>query len=530
MISADFDIRELNVCRKSVSEADLKNALKKYNLKEALLLLGSYSKNIFSNPNYSMGTAAIIDKSTGVLITQDFLAYLSNILLISGANDFKNNYLSGKENNIAVLSNVYHNRLVAPYLEGAEGGKQFSPESLLTLMVHQQISHQKSVIKNIGRNYYIFNTLFKTLPMESGETPHDVFFREYGITVEHHFIICMVLWAVCDKNGALTSSQINQLADNDIPNLREILCKKNIECCLSALSANYKELREIDTEKNLRLQTVHTKGRFNPLKIYPIVKYETKGDAIYSIPNTTVFFESAFLGPYFMLLRYFENKNRRPDFTNYFGNVFNEYAGTILKRIYGQEKVNPEFYYNKGQNRFVDWWVEFPDKFYFFEVKSTVFDLQTTQTGDRSKLAEEIEKKVIGAILQIYKKEKDVHKYEELAKFRAKRIVPFVVFRDLPLISGSIYNALIDEALKSVQEKKGLSDLCSFNIHRINIEELEACGDSNSDIDLENIFEELKTNQHDGAINLIRRNLKKELKRSFPEEQYDLFMKQVKGA
>lgn len=319
MISADYDLRELNNRVKSVSEADLKNALKKYHLKDALLLLGRYSKDVFSNSDHSMGNAAMRDKSTGMIITQDFLAYLSNILLISGANDFKNRHLADKENNVAVLCDIYHNKLVAPYLENVDGSKQSSPPSLMTLMHVQQISHQKSVIKAIGRNYFIFNTLFKTLQMKAGDTPYNIFFREYGMQVEHYLHICIALWAVCDRDGVFSAKQLDLSAGNNIPLLRGALSQENVEHCLIALSANYKKLREVDTKNNSGLQPVHTKGRFNPLKIYPIVKYESKGEPLYSIPNTTVFFEAAFKGIYFMLPRHFENNGKRPEFTNYFG-------------------------------------------------------------------------------------------------------------------------------------------------------------------------------------------------------------------
>ena len=59
-----------------------------------------------------IGGAAYNDPS-GVIITQFGLAYLANMLLISGSNDYKNKEISDRQN-LLTLMNIYSNDLVAP--------------------------------------------------------------------------------------------------------------------------------------------------------------------------------------------------------------------------------------------------------------------------------------------------------------------------------------------------------------------------------------------------------------------------------
>jgi hypothetical protein len=522
----DFDIVKLNN-QKTVTESELKNAVKKYNLRDALLTIGEISKSIFRNPN--MGNAAFLDKATGVVFTQDFLAYLTNILLISGANDFKRQRLAEKEKNVHVLCNIYHNRLVAPYLGETDGRKNFSAITLLTLLHNQQISHQKGANKIFGRNYYICKTLFKTCLMKSGKTASDIFFEESGMDVDSYFMISLSLSAYTDQNGAIGKEELNKLFADGRAQLPSVFSQENINRCFEILSANYRKLRDEDAEKNSNLLPIHTKGRFNPLKMYPIVKYDANGSEGFSIPSTTLFFESAFLGVYFNLMRHFERKNNRSDFSIYFGDVFNQYVGVLLKRIYGEDKVRPEIRYNKSQNLFVDWYVEFPDRFYLFEVKSSVFDLLTMMTGDLDRLTNEIRKKVVEAIIQIYKRVVDVGRYDELTRFRKKKIVPFVVFRDLPFISGELFDPIINEGLESAQESDvELRELCLFEVNRISIEELEACGDANTMIELDVVFEEKRRDPKENLTHLILKKVPPVSRKSFPEEQFEIFMKPMK--
>src|SRR3990172_11908463 len=114
-IPCDTDIAELgNRPEGSVSGKELMSVLRRYNLRDGLITLGKASHYIFNSgdPN-NIGIVAHREPQTEIIISQFALAYLANLLLISGANDHKSKYIHEKDNWL-VLCNIYNNSLTQP--------------------------------------------------------------------------------------------------------------------------------------------------------------------------------------------------------------------------------------------------------------------------------------------------------------------------------------------------------------------------------------------------------------------------------
>src|SRR5205809_404064 len=143
--------------------------------------------------------------------------------------------------------------------------------------------------------------------------------------------------------------------------------------------------------------------------------------------------------------------------------------------------------YAKG-NSFVDWWVERGSRTYLFEAKAYQFSLPSRQTGDRDVVVEREIKKITDAIKQVYKRIRDIPHYPELEVLRNRRLVPVIVCMHMPFVGNAAYDQWVKERLDEVQRQENLPGLKDFEVHLLNVEELELFDEAIDTIELEDVF------------------------------------------
>jgi len=499
---AETDIIELH-CKKegTATEEDFKSVLRRYNFRDGLITLGQKSNLLFDTERQRNGPYR--EPNTGVIITQFALAYLANILLISGANDYKSKYISQKDN-LLTLCNSYSNCLIDYILVKNEG--LVNQDDLRSFMIRahsEQIEYQFSPAYMISRTVVIFNEIAQNIQPNKFESLSKIFEKETGLSLFDYLRLCFIIFAASHKTATFS---IRSIAAGNIPQLKDLLVEEKVTKILNILKADYKTFRAEDAIQNKNLNSIFTKTRFNPLLIYPIIETDAKhlGDP-YVIPNVIAFVRKSFGGLYWWFHRYFEAQGKQQDFRNYFGYVFQEYVGRILKNIYGENAVQGEIIYGDSL-KFIDWWVEKDNKIYLFESKANQFRLPSKQTGDRELIIKnEIETKVVDAISQVYKRIQDIPKYEELKKLQGKQIIPIIVFMDMPFISNSLYEPWIKEALIRQEQKVQITGLADYQIFLMNIEELELYDECANIIGLDDIFLKLRNNIEEGFLSILRK-------------------------
>lgn len=496
-LRANSDI--LQLLRKppgSVTEEELKNVLGRYNLRNSLITLGIASWYIFSNDDPdNVWFGAHREPNTNIIVTQWALAYLANMLLISGSNDYKSKYLSEKQNtwkqdNWTALCEVYNKHLVQP--EFADKG-QMDDDKYRSLMIRtyfEQMSYQFHPVSLIGKTFIVFNELVVKINPNKFENLTNIFERETGLSIYDYLRLATVAWFRSKENARFNISMFTPA--EDIPKLRDVLNEEKVIKFLNILKADYKTFKEKDKHNNIDLNPILTKTRFNPLLIYPIIENDaTNVDAPYLVPNLATYAKKAFWGLYWWFHSYFEERGeQQKEFRDYFGLVFQEYVGIILKGIYGYKDVHSEIIYDKDK-KFVDWWVEKGDKIYLFEVKASQFALKSLQTGDRELTFREM-KKVAEAVMQVFKRVQEIPKFDKLSVFKNKKIIPVVVFMDMPFIWSNLYESMIKEWLEKFEKEEQLIGLRNFQIYFLNSDDLESYDDAMEKIDLEDVFSALK--------------------------------------
>lgn len=528
MLIANSDLVELHQKPDGkVTEEDLKTVLKRYNLRDGLITLGRASNYIFSNgdPN-NIGRAVHREPQTGAIVSQFALAYLANMLLISGANDYKSKFIGEKDkDNWLILCNIYSNQLIQPELKDDFGVMDKTKlRSMMIRMYFEQMTYQFAPAPLISRTIVLFNELAKKIQPGKFENLSTIFEKETGLNIYDYICLAMAVWAGAQKTSTF---RIDMFTRATISKMKDVLTEDKLKKFLSILKADYKTFRETDANLNKNLKPELTKTRFNPLHIFPIIETDAKnlGDP-YVIPNVTCFTKKAFGGLYWWFHLYFEKNNKQQDFRNYFGYVFQEYVGIILKGVFGDDKVHPEVVYDKDK-KFIDWWVKRDEKIYLFEVKANQFSLASMQTGDNETIANNEIKKIVDAVEQVYRRVADIPRHKELKMFQGRTTVPFVIFMNVPFITGNMYEELILEALKQREKDKNLPGLKDFVCYLLNVEEFELFDGVVGKIELEDVYPAVKKDLREGFLSIIAKAKGSPLRNSYLDKVYMEFWKTI---
>lgn len=508
LLIADSDIGAIkNRPEGSVSESELREVLRRYNVRDGLFLLGKVSNFVFNtNDENKISKAGYREPTTGIFVTQFALAYIANLLIVSGGNDYKAKQISNKEN-LLTLCNIYGNSIEFPEIKTKDSDEPFTMDDFVSSIVRmygEQFEFQFNSVLLVSRTILIFNEISNKVIPKKFNLLADIFKEKTGLSLKEYFYIAMAVWAGGNDRVAFNKDFLTKA---NIPALKEYFSEEKISLFLNLFSVTYSEFRKEDEKMNQNLHPIYTKFRFNPLQVFPIIKTDKEDNSPYIMPNTVCYVKRAYGGLYWWFHRYFEEKGSQQDFRNYFGEIFEEYVGKILKEMYGESSVHPEITYLTGKStrKFIDWWVEKNGKIYLFESKAYQFALNTKQTGDLELLIKEVKSKIAKSIKQVTERIADIDKYEELKMFRGKTIIPVIVFMEIPLASGNIYKDIIKKELENIEDEKGITGLKDAKINFINIEELELYADVVDKIDIEDVFAKFENDMSEGFLSVIQK-------------------------
>jgi hypothetical protein len=520
----DSDIGELkNKPECSVTENELKSVLSRYNLREGLIIIGKNSNIIFADRSENkIGRGGYREPNTGVFVTEFNLAYLANILIISGANDYKAKSIGAKENFLG-LCNIHSNGLVYPSIVLGEKAKEEGLPPLMVRLYFEQLEYQVNPLLMIARNLVMWRELLKNFTPSKFDPLPEILEAEMGLTIDEYFYISLGIWAAAQETSTF---RLQMLTEAKIPQLAAILTPEKVGKLVDSIKADYKTFLEKDAEFNKGVDPMHTKTRFNPLTIYPVIETDRKdlGDP-YVVPSTTLLAKRTLGGLYWWFHRYFEDRGRHLDFRTYFGSIFEAYVGIILKKIYGEGKVHPEIIYSKG--KFMDWWVERGNKVYLFEAKAYQFSLISRLTGEKDAILKEVRSKIVETVEQTYRRISDVSRYKELAHLKNKILIPIAVFMDIPLVSTNLYDELIKNELERIEKEKGLKGIAQFKLFRLGIDELELFSGAAEKIELEDVFKGYDANPMKGFLSVAQQATGGELRSIYLDEVYKDYWKEL---
>jgi hypothetical protein len=383
--------------QRKMTEHDLIRELGKYNLQDALLETGKFSEYLYANPDALdeiNNGFSYNNKKENMLFTQESLAYLIQLLIISGANDTKPSCLSKKGEKLNHFLNVsrylwYNVVHKSPKLK-LEKGKEinirdsdiWNAQFWLHLWERQakyQIQRQSNRRHLLARQYLIFIKAYKHLTEKDAKkeefkkrhkklfsetntaateakaeniNPENKFKEKFSLSMKA-FLILIFLGVSHNKelswqqgkyifNGCIDYLNISW-EDEDLSEIQarldESIEKDSIIKALMPFSLSYKEFQEKAKELN----------PINPLMIYPLVRPDRKYKNRYPL----------FLSPVYPYLRNiiledglfnalddiyreeFKSEGLRAaqPFRSFYGDLFEQFIKDLFINIYGEEKV-----------------------------------------------------------------------------------------------------------------------------------------------------------------------------------------------
>lgn len=496
-IILNIDQRLTNITRQEkelkVTESEFFDTIKAYKLDEALEQLAIISKKIFNEEYpeeyHRLGRGGVRHPS-GVFLTQFAIEYLSSAFILSGSNNWKSESVKDKDNLLG-LFNIYQSGIIQKITK-----EKFSIISLLVPMYFQQFISQAEPKDVFTRQWYVFYKMNTRFAEKSFDNLNDVLLKETGLSILEYTKLSFVIFATVINYPRFN---IGKLTGADIVGLNDVLSEEKMNAFLKVVSSTYEDFRKLDGRINNDLDPIYTKTRFNPLWLKPIIKM---GDNDFLAPSVTAYITSTFKGLFWWFDAYFRKQSRKKgdDFRKYFGSLFEEYVGDVIKDIYTKAEVSPQISYGskKSSGLFFDWIVATKDKVFLFEVKGYQFPLEVLQKGDPDNLRKEVTNKIIKTIVQMYRRIKDVDSFEELKHLRGKNLIPIGIFYDIPFISTPMYKENILPALADLENKyKGIKD---FKYFLIGIEEFENYYYVSEKEDIDTILEKV-SNSHQLGFN-----------------------------
>ncbi|MEB3315522.1 MAG: hypothetical protein VKK32_04860 [Candidatus Melainabacteria bacterium] len=383
--------------QRKITEHDLIRELGKYNLKDALLEIGKVSEYLYANPDASdeiTNGFAYNDRKENMLVTQESLAYLIQLLIISGANDTKPSCLSKKGEKLNHFLNVsrylwYNVVHESPKLR-LENGEEirirdsdiWNAQFWLHLWERQakyQIQRKSNRRHLLARQYLIFIKAYKHLTEEDAKkeefkkrhkklfgdiateakmesiNPENKFKEKFSLSMKA-FLIFVSLSILHDKELSWQQGKYNfsgcidyqsiKWEDEDLPKIQarllevnESIEKDSIIKALMPFSLSYKEFQEKAKELN----------PINPLMIYPLIRPDRKYKNRYPLFLSPVYpylrniiLEDALFNALDDIYREeFKDKGTRAaqPFRSFYGDLFEQFIKDLFINIYGEEKV-----------------------------------------------------------------------------------------------------------------------------------------------------------------------------------------------
>lgn len=442
-----------------VSEEEFKIALKGYKLDEFLIFLAEISVKLFDS-NFREDAVwkkekngFIIHKPSKQFVTDFAIEYITNILLLSGSNNFKRESIKYKDNIIAVFS-IYHNSIMHPI--NINGGAP----SFLVPMFYQQITSQQDIKDAFVRQWLIFEKAHNLVEINEQLDLNAILLGESGMTIIEYIKLSFLILA-----AILTRPRFNfgSFDGSTISGMDDVLNNKKISAIIKQLAVTQQSFIDLDKKYNSKLKPEHTKSRYNPLWEKPIIILASND---FVVPSLSAYLKGALRGLYWI----FENAKGKT-FRDYFGKLFENYCGIVIKDIFGDKNVRPGINYGKENKQLFDWVVDTINETILFEAKGYQFPLNALQTGNPELIRKAVFQNLVGTVQQMYERLQDVSKYDELKDFRNKNIAIVAVFYDIPLVSTNLYDSDIKLALNGLDKQyPGIKD---FKYYFLAIDELE---------------------------------------------------------
>jgi len=219
-----------------------------------------------------------------------------------------------------------------------------------------------------------------------GRTPVDVeaaWMEMTGLTLEEFLITGFAYLA-----GVMSSNRVaRHFAGSGI--FKEKVSIEQCEAFLRLASATYEQFRELSSVYRIP-DPLYAKTEFNVLTQRPLI---ARGDELIA-PVPKLLLHRITDGVRYDLREHFKQERRNP-FSEYFGQLFQQYTGELLRWAVGPEQVFPEPAYGSPEKRGPDWVVIDRSTALLFECRTSGLVLESKTIADQQQIVADLKRILI---------------------------------------------------------------------------------------------------------------------------------------
>jgi len=338
------------------SPEDIEGFLKRFQLHEALKLIGQLSQEWF------FGKTPATKVIGGTPVACYVLAYLA-MRSIESSNDYRKNVMTVPDMLKAV--DMYWG---LPDPIEVESGD--SSESCLLRIAFNQFEYNRPIHYLLPRTFAIYRDVWPRVP--NTIPVGGVIEQISGLKIEE---VLIMAYAFSKRaQGGFFRLYPDSLTTD--PRIKDIFTLEKQQSFVNWMARGYREFREESKAERKKLpSSYYEKFRFNPLVKYPVIKPDRNpvpGEPpVYLLPVARLLLDKVTRGLYFELSDHFQGPDKINPFRNSFGFVFQEYVGELLRDAIGKDVVFPERKYGKGNKDSTDWVIACGDRCILVEVKQS---------------------------------------------------------------------------------------------------------------------------------------------------------------
>ena len=344
-----------------------------------------------------------------------------------------------------------------------------------------QFDYQKNVRYFLPRTISIYNNLWHINPKSRDIDILDYIGKCFGLSLDEIILIGHMFFGRALKWSGLVKVDKTFITKHS-EKLYESITVNNINHFINIFACDYLTFRnkmiELNSEDYLKSLTPQSQElyKFNPLNIYPVIKPEKNIFNplvdLYLLPLPKLLYEAITQSLYFKLDVYLKSINI--DFPSKFGNVFEMYAGELLKHALKKEKIisENELLGISDKTKIPDWIVIDEEKAVLIEVKTSTLHRKAKTTGFEQDVIEDLRNNLSKGVLKLYEFENYIKSGGNVAIDNLSKVKIFekliVTYDDDYFMNSDLRDLIINDF-----KRNGGLLTEGFHWHAMSIEEFE---------------------------------------------------------
>jgi hypothetical protein len=317
--------------------------------------------------------------------------------------------------------------------------------------IYEQAPFQESIWQMIPRALLMYEEANEIARVGA---VHDIgadFEAEFALTIREYLTLGFALYA------QFTSDPVFFPLGGwhpSTPILKELLTTEKKEALLRLVCADAKKFKETNDVLALS-NTKAERYDFNSLFMYPVIDLGS-GKCVSPIPDLLAL--RLYDAPYYELANLNEGSGKGNTFRTFFGNVFQEYVGVLLREALVAEKIESEIGPNPPGP--VDWAVSNGNCGLLIECRASELSLRTRYSGDDDAIQSDLDNIVVKTVERLAAKRDAIGAQGWMAE-DVEHVHLLMVVKE-PLLPAPYLRGLIDAKLSK-----------SIPYHLLAIDELE---------------------------------------------------------